>query len=397
MANCNHFRMLSLPITSPGEAFSSMFYGKACRFVLFVIVAAAAFQGYYSKWHFAESGVAGEDTPAAFEAIVDGTAYRPYVYRRLLPAIANGIAETTPDVVKRWWLDAQGNSDDALLKVLLPSRTAQQPAYAFRYLILYCQTFLWTLASVYAACSLASTLNLRLLPCAMAAITVVLVMPLLETRGGFFYDYPELTLFCLAYVLAHRGHWKWLTVVAAAGTANKESFVLFLLTLLPLSRTRRLLVPALFSSLTVFVGLHVAFRHNPGSVMEFWPREHLRMLLDLPLLTIATEETYGVRLPQASTALPLALLAWTVARAWRGLPRSYRRQAVLAATINLPLYVLCCYPGELRDLSLLFPFLTLCIAWNIQAISSADGDGTREPSPFGVSPLSTHTAILEDR
>src|SRR6185437_13156287 len=63
---------------------------------VYFLAAAASFSGYFSKWHFRD------DMPAAsLPKMLDGTADRPYVYRQLLPAIANGIERALPVQLKQ--------------------------------------------------------------------------------------------------------------------------------------------------------------------------------------------------------------------------------------------------------------------------------------------------------
>ena len=80
----------------------SKLYARVCLFVLFFVTASVSVNGYYQKWHFLEAGVPGAYTVAGFERMVDGTANRPFVYRQLLPAIANELERVTPDRVKGW-------------------------------------------------------------------------------------------------------------------------------------------------------------------------------------------------------------------------------------------------------------------------------------------------------
>jgi hypothetical protein len=82
-------------------------------------------------------------------------------------------------------------------------------------------------------------------------------------------------------------------------------------------------------------------------------------------LILGTQETYGVRLINTFSVLPIALLVWTVWRAWKKLPLAVKRHAQIAAAINIPLYFLFCAPGELRDLSMLYVALLLVVAVNL--------------------------------
>jgi hypothetical protein len=90
----------------------------------------------------------------------------------------------------------------------------------------------------------------------------------------------------------------------------------------------------------------------------------LQYLLHWDYFLLGTEKPYGVPMLKAFTLAPMALLAWAVSRAWPRLPRIIQRHAQIAAVVNLPLYLLLCWPGELRDLSLLYVTFLLVLAVN---------------------------------
>lgn len=80
-----------------------------------------------------------------------------------------------------------------------------------------------------------------------------------------------------------------------------------------------------------------------------------------------------MRVPKAFTLVPMVLLLWTIWRGWRQLPAAIQRHGQVAAAINIPLYLLFCTPGELRDLSMLYVVLMLVLAANLsEAIGSDD-------------------------
>src|SRR3954447_2250566 len=60
-------------------------------FILFFAAAAASFNGFYSKWHLREAGTTQYLPRVSFEAMIDGTADRPFVYRQMLPMVANWV------------------------------------------------------------------------------------------------------------------------------------------------------------------------------------------------------------------------------------------------------------------------------------------------------------------
>ena len=359
------FRMMPVEL-------SSRLYRRVLCFVLFFAAAAASFNGYYQKWHFAEADVPGEDGGAGIQEMLDGTALRPSVYRRLLPAAANELDRVVPESAKTWLNNRQANEDDRLIYAISASQTANDPRYLFRYVVVYVGTFLFALLAVCAMYLVCRELAVPWPIAVTAPVIVILLLPYLMTQGGFFYDYPELAFFALAVWVSLRFHWWWLVPIVALGTWNKETFLLFLPTLYPLLRqryTRRastVRIAALAAlSLAVLLPIRARYAHNPGGDAGVWWRGQLHFLFSAHNLFFATEETYGVRMLSATTVLPLALMLWTVVRGWRLLPRVLRRHASIAAAINIPLYLVFCNPGELRNLSMLAIPLLMLIAVNL--------------------------------
>jgi hypothetical protein len=347
-------------------------YERVCCFALFFVAAAIAFNGYYQKWHFLEAGVPGSYQAASFERMVDGTANRPFIYRQLLPAIANAIDRATPTAAKSWSFAHQGAGPGAYLLTISSSPTVNNPKYFFRYLVVYCVTFLFTLLAVYGMYWLCLAVGFAKPVATMSAVILILLYPFCMSVGGYFYDFPELAFFALACLVALRFDWWWLIPIAALGEWNKESFVLVVLTLYPLLRIRRSRLASLAAvavlglvCVSVYGLLRLKFGHNPGGTVEVRWLEQLRWFEHPKYLLYESEETYGMRLLRPMTVLPMGLLLWTIARAWRGLPPGIQQHAMIAAAINLPLYFLFCAPGELRDLSMLSILVLLAIATNV--------------------------------
>jgi hypothetical protein len=364
------------PAPHPPKA-KAKFYSHICRFVLFFIAASISFSGYYQKWHFAEADMPGDDSYASIEAMLDGTAHRPSVYRNLLPATANWLDRSAPQAFKVRLEKWPASSDDLPLYAISASPTARNPQYAFRYLAMYVGTFLFALLAVYAMYLACRALAVPSPAMSFAPVILILLMPYFMVGGGFFYDYPELAFFALAVWAALRLRWWWLLPIAALGTWNKETFVLFLITLYPLLRrnasalTAALRIVALYAvSLAILIPIRLRFAHNPGSDPGSWWQAQIHFFLNARNMLLATDETYGMRTLAAYTLLPMALLVWTVARGWKHLPPAMQQHARIAAAINLPLYLVFCNPGEMRNLSMLFVTLMLLLAANLQQPSA---------------------------
>jgi len=346
-------------------------FHKACCFVLYFVAASVSFNGYYDKWHFGEDGVSGEDDRFQFEMMMDGTAFRPYIFRQMLPSAANFANRAVPKSLETWLYNSQAPGSGSRIEPIFDSPTAENPVYFFRYLIVYGATFLFALLAVCAMHLVCLALDLPPPAAVFAPVIVILLVPYIQSGGGYFYDYPELAFLALAVWIALKFRWGWLIPVVALGTWNKESFFFFIPTLYPLFRRRTsrlgasLAVAALgLVSVAVYYPIRLHFAHNPGVPLETHWRDQLHYFLNWDYL-MGTEKTYGVPMLKAFSLAPLALLTWAVVRAWPHLPPAIRRHAQIAAAINFPLYLLFCWPGELRDLSLLYVVFLLVLAVNL--------------------------------
>src|SRR6185437_4946793 len=115
---------------------------------VYFLAAAASFSGYFSKWHFRD------DMPAAsLPKMLDGTADRPYVYRQLLPAIANGIERALPVQLKQradaLLLD-DNPSHHPISRMYSNTPDSRDPRYALRYYLIYAMSFASLLLALFA-------------------------------------------------------------------------------------------------------------------------------------------------------------------------------------------------------------------------------------------------------
>src|ERR1700732_4060118 len=100
--------------------------------VLLLLSAAASFNGFYSKSGFREG-----DPKRGIEAVVDGSAARPYIYRQLVPVLANWAGRIVPNAFQQKLASLQSDSGLGFYPSLFSSSTALNPTYSFRYLIFY--------------------------------------------------------------------------------------------------------------------------------------------------------------------------------------------------------------------------------------------------------------------
>jgi hypothetical protein len=338
-----------------------------CLLVLFIIASSASFSAFYQKWHFREAGVRGYDPGVEFRNMIDGSARRPYIYRQLLPDTANWIARVLPlDAISRHFPTQAKEKISAAFDL-------RSKSYPVQYLIVYILTYLSALAATFALYGVCRAAAFSPPVAVFSAAIFMLMFPLFGVKGGYFFDYPELFFMAAAFWIALRADWWWLLPIAALGTWNKESFLLFTIMLYPVLRRRysrpiSLAAVAVLISVcaAVYLPIRLHFAHNPGGAVEQHLKDHLNFYLHPFALDTWIDRTYDLMFPALSSPFCTLLLAWTVWRAWRFLPVWLQRHAQFAALINIPLYFLFCLPGEFRDLSMLYISFLLIIAVNLQ-------------------------------
>lgn len=346
-------------------------YSQILCLILFVVASSASFSGFYQRWHFQESGPWLNNSRATFEDMVDGTASRPFVYRQLLPAIANAVDTIAPNSW-RMALYSQACKPGTPNSMICASETARNRIYFFRYVIVYVTTYCSALLAVYGMYLVCTSLEVPRAAAAFASAMLIMLIPYFQTNAGYFYDYSELALMSLAVWSAIRFDWWLLIPITIAGAWNKESYLFFIVSLYPILRSKYPRAGALLriSSLclicaTIYYSFRLHFARNAGGPTEFNLPLHFQFLMHPLRLIASTEEIYGVRVPSPYTIGPIALLIWCIRRNWSRLPQAIRQHAAIAAIINLPLYFLFCFPGELRNLSMLYVSLLVLIASSI--------------------------------
>jgi hypothetical protein len=214
---------------------------------------------------------------------------------------------------------------------------------------------------------------------ALAAIALILFMPYIFSVGGYIYDYPELAFMSIVVLMVLKVDWWWIIPVVALGTWNKESFLLFIPTLYPLLRLRNSRLSArigicvlALTCAAVYFSSRVHFAHNPGGTVEIHFADQLRYLMhpaspdNLESLNL---KTYGLQMFRGFSLFLLLVIVWVSAHGWRKLAPAFKHHAIIAAVINVPLFILFCAPGELRDLSMLYVSFLMLLAANFTGIT----------------------------
>lgn len=322
-------------------------------FVIFWITAAAAQSGFIGKWGLRE------DNPQqkfSIQRILDGTASEPWAYRQLVPLIVNFADKFTPTPIRDRILHSEFNPSTVFVNAPL----AADPQYGYRYILIYYINFFALLLSLFVLNRILVDWGMQEGTALVAPIIFVLATPFLQTKGGYFYDSTELFFFSAAFWLAMQGRIGLLILLTIPATLNKETFLIFLPTLYPILRR---LTPArgALTGVGAAMGLSVAidltlkaiFASSPGSTVRFKLIRQLTHYLT-PSSYFQTELTYGVVGPRRLSIFTIAFVVLVVVRGWMSCSPALKQHILIAAAINLPMFLLFAGSGELRNLSLLY-------------------------------------------
>ncbi len=343
--------------------------------LLCLLTASASFHGFYSKWGMREDEAARFGLQAMFE----GTAERPWAYRQLMPATATAIDGALPASLKEKVTPKLVEMARALhfkQEATAGPALATQPAYALRYYLVYFMAFGALLCAMPLLIRLPRGQGISFEASLVAAIFFMLLFPVLETIGGYYYDLGELFFMAAYLLLLPDRRWRWLCIpLAVIASINKESFLFFIVTTAPLCLTwggglsgllrdrAGIAVTALAATASAVThALMLApFAGNPGGETQFWLGLNIPFYAN-PLNLLGIETSYGVPLFAGYSIVTLALFAGVAAFGLPRLDTRTRAYVGFAALVNVPLLLLFAWPGEMRNLSFLFLPGLLCLA-----------------------------------
>ena len=321
------------------------------------------------------------DARSCLAAMLDGTAHRPFVTRRLVPDTLRMLTSWTPIA----WQKSMVKAIETLPPPLPAWLLGRIPQAAYAHLLLVISVW---------ACYFGMLLCWRMLLRAYLGLSTLhalwlpvlglgLVYPLLNWRHGVHvYDPATLLLYSLALWALLRQKWWLYGLIFALATWHKETALLLIfwwliatVFALPptgspckqgepkggvcLSRvnTRKGVIGALAMGLfylAVRLWLGWRYRHNEGSLLEFWLlKENLPLLLSL-----FTE--FGWR--QVRFLLILAVAIGLPAWGWRTKPLLLRRMLLVGLVLFSPFWLLFGILDEFRALLELYPlWLMLCV------------------------------------
>ena len=338
-------------------------FATACLLsALLWMVAAASFAGFISKW-----GLFDGDKRNGVEFMLDASAEKPFLYRQLIPTLANLAEKLAPEPVKASII-AQVDPTQTFARTTSFSKTE----YRFRYIIIYYLSFLCLFISLFILRQILLDLDFTKSTAIISPAIFLLAFPYLQTIGGYYYDSSELLFLGLAFLAASRGKWLWLLFITVPATLNKETFIFFIPMIYPQIRSRlvrqmaiNIVILACLSSGLINILVKYTFRQSKGSMAELHLFYNIKDYFRMTAYD-SFETTYGIYGPKGLSILTVFIISLIGFRGWPGCPVTVKQHFLLASMISFPLFWVYCAPGELRNLSFLYIGFIVMIAKTIE-------------------------------
>jgi len=303
--------------------------------------------------HFCRTSGVGGHGPAKIDRMLTGTAYRPYVFRILLPVVANLFA---PLLDSHLALRIGIKSEIALGAGFFQSRL-NGTTYPSQGVLILGMMYLSLIGFAITMRHLIGRLGYTAVAQYLAP-PVLLVGTTIFMRFGYIYDLTTLCLFSLSLLMMSIRRWVAYLLVFALATLNKETSI-FLVLIFALYCFSRLPRRRFYLLSIVQLGLYAFFqgtiryvyRNNPGTTVQW----HLTSQLE------ALKQT-ALQMPGAlvsASAFVLALAALVI-YGWAKKP-PLLRTAIWILPCFLVLYAAWGYPGEIRVMLEVYPILALLI------------------------------------
>ena len=291
--------------------------------------------------------------------MVNGTAFRPFVYRTLVPYIANKINASIPQKTRQ--IIAQTTENNSTLKLIFSDRK-WKVGYASEYyivlILMYISLWGFAFSLTYLFKGVFKTHErFRDTVC----LLTILGLPCLYTYNTYIYDFTTLFLFTLGLATVIRQKWTtylWIFVLACI---NKETTILltciyaihfFRHPKLDLSTYLFILGIQIVNFTSIKIVIDWLFLHNPGSIAEFWLERNAKLLL----------HPYSI-----ANYLQWFVLGFLVIYKWSEKPL-FLKQGLLILIPLLGTTLFWGWINELRDYYEAYPIVILLIAYSMARI-----------------------------
>ena len=298
---------------------------------------------------------------AMFSEMIDGTAWKPFVYRTLLPTTVRLISEVIPDEVHKTLTEKVESNKSAMLVL---EKFKWESEFITEYLVAMVLMYLTLLGFVFAFRKLFDAIySSPLWFKNIISIILLLAIPAMfqPQYSNYIYDFSSLFLFTLGLLLLRQKKWRYFLILFFISCFNKETVILLTMIFAihfykDAEISRKLYYQLIAAQLTIFAAikilLYILFMNNPGGFIEFHLIDRNYLLFNGYSLT---------------TFVVLLIIFLSIFSKWNEKPK-YLKDALWIA---VPLLILTLFLGffdELRDYYEVFPIVVLLISFNIAKI-----------------------------
>jgi hypothetical protein len=305
------------------------------------------------------------DEQSMFSEMVYGTAWKPFVYRTLLPTSVRIISEIIPGSLHNSLTEKVESNKFAMLAL---EKLKWESEFITEYLIAMVLMYLSLLGFVYIFRKLFDEIYSSALWFKnIISFILLLAIPAMfqPNYSNYVYDFPALFLFTFGLFLLWQRKWNYFLVLFFISCFNKETTIL--LTLIFAIHffkkdevTQRFYYKFITFQLIIFTAvkilLFILFKNNPGGFVEFHLFDRNYLLFNGYSLT---------------TFVVLLIIFLSIFSRWNEKPKFLKESLWIA----FPLLILTLFFGffdELRDYYEAFPVIFLLISLNLARILGAD-------------------------
>ena len=302
---------------------------------------------------------------AMFSEMVYGTAWKPFVYRTLLPTSVRLISDIIPEEIHT---TLTRKIEDSYGATQVLEKLKWESEYITEYIIALLLMYLSLLGFVWAFRKLFDELYSSVLWFKnLVTIFLLFAIPAMfqPNYSNYIYDFPALFLFTLGLYLLQIRNWKYFLILFFISCFNKETTILLTLIFAihfyqdeTLSKKfySRFIIIQILIFLSVKIFLYSIFLNNPGGFVEFHLIDRSYLLFNGYSLT---------------TFVALFIIFLTIFSYWNSKPKFLKDSLWIA----IPLVILTFLLGffdELRDYYEVFPIVILLVSFNIAKILGVD-------------------------
>lgn len=296
---------------------------------------------------------------AMFPEMIYGTAWKPFVYRTLLPTTVRVISEIIPEDVHTYFSD-KVSSNYFFLQVL--EKLKWESEFITEYLVAMVLMYLSLLGFVFVFRKLFKEIYSS--PewfINIISIIMLFALPPMFQYYSYVYDFPTLFLFTLGLVFLKQKNWGYFLTLFFIACFNKETIILLTLIFTihyynDSSISKKVYTQIILAQIFIFILvkmlLYFIFLNNAGGFVEFHLIDRNYLVFNGYLL---------------STYIMLLIIFLGIFSRWNEKPRFLKDSIWIA----IPLIILTFFLGffdELRDYYEVFPVIILLISLNIARI-----------------------------